>query len=90
MGSMVRIGHRGATEHAPENTLGSVGSANSLGVDLVEMDVQRKSDGYLLIIHDIRVETPAVADYQWLTNEAISLLQSASKLKRTRECVNTH
>ena len=64
--------------------------AISLGVDLVEVDVQRTSDGHLVIIHDKRLETPAVADYQWLTNEAISLLQSVSKLKRAREFVNNH
>jgi hypothetical protein len=52
--------------------------------------VQRTSDGHLLILHDIRLETPSVADYQWLTNEAISLLQSASKLKRARDFVNNH
>ncbi len=55
-GSVLRIGHRGAAGHAPENTLASVENAISLGVDLVEVDVQRTSDGHLVIIHDIRVD----------------------------------
>lgn len=56
MGKVLRIGHRGAAGHAPENTLASVEKAISLGADLVEVDVQRTSDGHLVIIHDKRVD----------------------------------
>ncbi len=48
----LRIGHRGAAGHAPENTLLSIETALSLGVDAVEIDVQRTADGYLVVIHD--------------------------------------
>jgi glycerophosphoryl diester phosphodiesterase len=53
---VLRVGHRGAAGHAPENTLASVEKAISLGADLVEVDVQRTSDGHLVIIHDKRVD----------------------------------
>lgn len=56
MGKVLKIGHRGAAGHAPENTLASVEKAILLGVDLVEVDVQRTSDGHLVIIHDKRVD----------------------------------
>ena len=56
MGKVLRSGHRGAAGHAPENTLASVEKAISLGADLVEVDVQRTSDGHLVIIHDKRVD----------------------------------
>jgi glycerophosphoryl diester phosphodiesterase len=53
---MYRIGHRGAAGHAPENTLRSVAKALELGVDLVEVDVQRSRDGRLVVIHDKLVD----------------------------------
>lgn len=56
MQGVLKIGHRGAAGHAPENTLASVEKAISLGADLVEVDVQRTSDGHLVIIHDKRVD----------------------------------
>jgi glycerophosphoryl diester phosphodiesterase len=56
MGRVLRIGHRGAAGHAPENTLASVEHAIALGVDLVELDVQQTKDGHLVLIHDTRVD----------------------------------
>ena len=55
-GKIIRIGHRGAAGHAPENTLASLKKAVSLGVDLVEFDVQRTQDGALVLFHDATVE----------------------------------
>src|SRR5438034_591433 len=43
----LRIGHRGACGHAPENTLRSIAQAVALGCDLIEVDVQRTKDGHL-------------------------------------------
>lgn len=53
---MVRIGHRGAAGHAPENTVQAIEKAIVLGADLVELDVRRSLDGHLVIIHDARVD----------------------------------
>lgn len=52
----LRIGHRGAAGHAPENTLLSVETALRLGVDVVEIDVHRSLDGQLVVMHDSRVD----------------------------------
>jgi len=53
---MLRIGHRGAAGTAPENTLASFRRAVTLGVDGVELDVQRSRDGALVVIHDETVD----------------------------------
>lgn len=58
MGSfrILRIGHRGAAGHAPENTLAAIRSGIALGVDFVELDVQRTRDGRLVLMHDKRLD----------------------------------
>jgi len=53
---MVRIGHRGAAGHAPENTVQAIEKAIALGADVVELDVRRSLDGHLVIIHDADVD----------------------------------
>jgi len=44
--------HRGARAYLPENTLPAFNLAYDLGADGIECDVQRTSDGHLIIIHD--------------------------------------
>ncbi|MGE3787881.1 MAG: glycerophosphodiester phosphodiesterase [Nitrospirales bacterium] len=55
-GKPLRIGHRGAAGHAPENTLASLELAIALGVDLVEFDVRRTADRALVLLHDRAVD----------------------------------
>lgn len=51
-GNPVVVAHRGASGYAPENTLAAVDAAYALGTDWVENDVQRSSDGVLVVLHD--------------------------------------
>ena len=51
---MLKIGHRGAAGHAPENTLLSAETAISMGVDVVEIDIRLSRDGQLIVMHDER------------------------------------
>lgn len=44
--------HRGDSTAHPENTLSAIQSALALGVDWIEVDVHRSSDGGLMVIHD--------------------------------------
>ena len=53
---VLRIGHRGASGHAPENTLVSIQKAINLKCDLVEVDVRRTRDGHLVLLHDEQVD----------------------------------
>lgn len=50
------IGHRGDPTHAPENTIASFKKAIELGVNGIELDVQMSKDGYLVVIHDEKVD----------------------------------
>ncbi|RKN42388.1 glycerophosphodiester phosphodiesterase [Streptomyces hoynatensis] len=50
------VGHRGASGHAPENTLAAAEAAADLGIAWVETDVQRTADGALILMHDTTLE----------------------------------
>lgn len=52
---ILRIGHRGACGHAPENTLASIERAIALRCTFTEVDIRRTSDGELVLLHDERV-----------------------------------
>ncbi|WP_374203267.1 glycerophosphodiester phosphodiesterase [Streptomyces sp. ST2-7A] len=52
VGAPLVIAHRGASGHAPENTLAAVDAAAEQGVTWVEVDVQRTRDGELVLLHD--------------------------------------
>ncbi|MFO7836560.1 MAG: glycerophosphodiester phosphodiesterase family protein [Candidatus Thorarchaeota archaeon] len=52
MREKIVVGHRGAPNHAPENTLKGYAAAWKLGADMVELDVQETRDGSLICIHD--------------------------------------
>lgn len=49
-------GHRGAAGLAPENTLPALEKALRLGIDGVEIDIQRSADGHLVVFHDERLD----------------------------------
>ncbi|MCR5716783.1 MAG: glycerophosphodiester phosphodiesterase [Lachnospiraceae bacterium] len=48
--------HRGASGHAPENTLPAFDLAAKMGADGVELDVQLTADGELVVCHDEKVD----------------------------------
>lgn len=52
----LRIGHRGAAGHEPENTLRSFGRAVEMGADMVELDVHICGTGEIVVIHDDTVD----------------------------------
>ena len=49
-------GHRGASGHAPENTLEAFRLAMDMGADGFELDVHMSKDGELVVIHDESVD----------------------------------
>lgn len=55
-GGPVLLGHRGARDHALENTMQSFGLALALGADGVELDVHLSADGFPVVIHDDTVD----------------------------------
>ena len=55
MHHVLRIGHRGAAGHAPENTLAAIQRGIELEADFVEIDVRCTADGVLVALHDATV-----------------------------------
>jgi glycerophosphoryl diester phosphodiesterase len=53
-GGFARVGHRGASALAPENTPEAFQLAVELGCDMLELDVLARSDGTIVVAHDSR------------------------------------
>ncbi|RDW16215.1 glycerophosphodiester phosphodiesterase [Oceanobacillus chungangensis] len=53
---MINTAHRGASGHAPENTMTSFQKGFEMKADYIEIDVQMTMDGELVIIHDTTVD----------------------------------
>ena len=52
----VIFAHRGASAHAPENTLAAFELALEQQADAIELDVKLSSDGYVVVHHDATVD----------------------------------
>ncbi|MCI0695053.1 glycerophosphodiester phosphodiesterase [candidate division KSB1 bacterium] len=51
-----RCAHRGASGHAPENTLAAIRLAMEMGAEMCELDVQQTADSRLVVMHDDTLE----------------------------------
>lgn len=49
---VTNVAHRGASAHAPENTIAALREGVRMDADMVEIDVQRTADGGLILMHD--------------------------------------
>jgi len=52
----VIFAHRGASAHAPENTLAAFELAYAQGADAIELDAKLSADGHVIVIHDLTVD----------------------------------
>ncbi|HAY3561287.1 TPA: glycerophosphodiester phosphodiesterase family protein [Elizabethkingia meningoseptica] len=50
------VAHRGDWRNYPENSIKAVNSAIKMGVDIVEIDIQKTKDGQLIIMHDPKLD----------------------------------
>lgn len=50
------IAHRGASAHAPENTIAAFETAVALGAEEVELDVRLSADDRIVVFHDDRLD----------------------------------
>ena len=62
------VAHRGDWRHAPENSVAAIKGAADMGVDMVEIDIQRTKDGGFVLMHDGSIDRTTegkgnVADY---------------------------
>ncbi|WP_461179100.1 glycerophosphodiester phosphodiesterase [Virgibacillus ainsalahensis] len=53
---VANVAHRGASGHAPENTMAAFQKAFEMKADYIEIDVQMTADGELIAIHDTTVD----------------------------------
>lgn len=53
---VIVVAHRGDWRNAPENSLQAIENCIDMGVDMVELDVQRTKDNHLIIMHDERID----------------------------------
>jgi glycerophosphoryl diester phosphodiesterase len=78
------IAHRGASGHAPGNTLEAFRLAVEMGADILEMDLQLTADGRVVVIHDDTVDgttdgSGAVSD---LTLAEVKALDAGYRFER--------
>jgi glycerophosphoryl diester phosphodiesterase len=52
----VIFAHRGASAHAPENTLAAFELALAQQADAIELDVKLTADGHVIVLHDATVD----------------------------------
>lgn len=50
------IAHRGASAHAPENTIAAFDLAILMKADVIELDTKLTADGHVVVIHDQNVD----------------------------------
>ncbi len=74
------IAHRGASAHAPENTLAAFELALKHNADAIELDAKLTADGHVIVIHDQTVErtTDGEGRVGSLTLEALKELDAGS------------
>lgn len=88
-GPMQIWAHRGASAHAPENTLLAFELAHELGADGIELDVQLSKDGVPVVIHDERIDrvsdgTGYVRDYTLEELKGFNVNQKFSKYGKAK------
>jgi glycerophosphoryl diester phosphodiesterase len=72
--------HRGASGHAPENTLSSMNEAINMHADFAELDAQETTDGEIIILHDddLKRTTGLVKNIWETTYEEIKTLDAGN------------
>ncbi len=78
------IAHRGASGHAPENTMAAFDLAVELGAQGIELDVQLAADGLPVVIHDLRVDrtTNSAGNVSLKTSEQLGRLDAGAWFDR--------
>lgn len=80
--SVIVAAHRGDWRNFPENSLEAIESAIRMGVDVVELDVQRTKDGVLILMHDATLNRTTTGKGK----VAEVMMDSIAKLKLKNGC----
>ena len=81
-------GHRGASAHAPENTLEAFALSMEMGADGFELDVHMSKDGELVVIHDETVDrtTDGTGFVRNLTLQQLKELDASASTEDFKNC----
>lgn len=86
------VAHRGDWRYAMENSLPAIENAIKMGVDIVEIDVQRTADGEIILMHDQTLDRTTTGKGrvdEW-TLDSIKTLKLRNGIAiRTKETVPT-
>lgn len=79
-GYILVAAHRGDWRNAPENSIHALQLALKMGVDIVEIDVQKTKDGVLVLMHDQTIDRTtsgkgAVENLTWDSLQHVTLRQ---------------
>jgi glycerophosphoryl diester phosphodiesterase len=79
-GHPLAVAHRGASDHAPENTLKAFQIAANLSAEMWELDIRLSADGVCVVVHDedltrIAERPLRVSDAQWQELCSIALAE---------------
>ena len=80
------LGHRGASGHAPENTLEALLLAGVQGADGVEYDVQLSSDGHPVVFHDTELVRTTGASGAVRDRSLADLEHLSAGIRHARSC----
>ncbi len=69
------IAHRGASMHAPENTMSAFQLALDQDADFIEFDVQLSSDNSVVVIHDTTLDRTTNGS-GWVKDHSLSVLKT--------------
>lgn len=88
------VAHRAAWKNAPENSLLAIQHAIDMGVDIVEIDIQRTKEGEFILLHDKTLNRTTnakgkVADYTWAELKGLRLRQGLGRVKVKGQTINT-
>ena len=75
--SVIVVAHRADWRNFPENSMKAVQSSIDMGVDMLELDVQRTKDGVLMLMHDYNLDRMTTGS----GNIAETTWEEISKLK---------
>lgn len=86
------VAHRGDWRYAPENSLPAIDNAIRMGVDIVELDVQRTKDGAFILMHDAKLDRTTTGKgpvTEWTLDSIRTLKLKNGCNIRTKEVVPT-
>lgn len=84
--------HRGDWRFAPENSLPAIDNAIKMGVDIVEIDVQRTKDGHIILMHDEKLDRTTTGKglvSEWTLDSIRTLKLKNGCAIKTKEVVPT-